>query len=443
MFKKLLLLSALLTGALFAQSEPVSGTILNVDGTVLAGGVITAQLTNSSGVSYDKLPYNSQTVNIPIQQVSAILDSSGSFSFVVTSNAQVSGSNWTFTVCSPSASAQCASVTQAITTTTSLSSVLNAAIAAAVNPSSNATVAFAQSQSGSVTPSNTVTFSNKGFQNSFLVSQSTSAAQFVVAGRDVGLAYPVPYLTPTTNNTNIAFDLFPKGVATDFSNRGVVWEDICSTDVNADAVNYECLTLGKFAQLAGFPGNISMSAGGTGVVRPLLMQNNGGNLGINMSSIQPGAVLELHTLKTSGLGTAAAWNTVGIRIDDTTAVAAGVGGGVVFAGNYTGVTEGFFSGIDGTKLNATAGDHSGILNFYTTTLSTDTFPTKKWAILNDGVLMDTSIKTVATLTACTAANKAGWDTVSDATTPTYNGALTGGGAVVVPVFCNGTAWTSH
>jgi len=33
--------------------------------------------------------------------------------------------------------------------------------------------------------------------------------------------------------------------------------------------------------------------------------------------------------------------------------------------------------------------------------------------------------------------------VSDATTPTYNGALTGGGAVYVPVFCNGSAWVSH
>jgi hypothetical protein len=33
--------------------------------------------------------------------------------------------------------------------------------------------------------------------------------------------------------------------------------------------------------------------------------------------------------------------------------------------------------------------------------------------------------------------------VTDATTPTYNGALTGGGAVAVKVFCNGTSWTSQ
>ena len=33
--------------------------------------------------------------------------------------------------------------------------------------------------------------------------------------------------------------------------------------------------------------------------------------------------------------------------------------------------------------------------------------------------------------------------VTDATAPTYLGTLTGGGAVVCPVFYNGTAWVSH
>lgn len=51
--------------------------------------------------------------------------------------------------------------------------------------------------------------------------------------------------------------------------------------------------------------------------------------------------------------------------------------------------------------------------------------------------------TVATLPTCNAAMKYNRAAVTDATSPTYNGALTGGGAVIVPVFCNGTAWTSH
>lgn len=51
--------------------------------------------------------------------------------------------------------------------------------------------------------------------------------------------------------------------------------------------------------------------------------------------------------------------------------------------------------------------------------------------------------TVAGLTTCTSAIANTWAVVTDATSPTYNGALTGGGAVKVPVFCSGSAWTSH
>ena len=54
-------------------------------------------------------------------------------------------------------------------------------------------------------------------------------------------------------------------------------------------------------------------------------------------------------------------------------------------------------------------------------------------------------QTVASLSnnPCNAAARGQLRVVTDATTPTYNGALTGGGAVVVPVFCNGAAWVSH
>jgi hypothetical protein len=50
---------------------------------------------------------------------------------------------------------------------------------------------------------------------------------------------------------------------------------------------------------------------------------------------------------------------------------------------------------------------------------------------------------VATLPTCNGAAEGTIARVTDATAPTYNGALTGGGTVHVPVFCNGTAWTSH
>jgi hypothetical protein len=51
--------------------------------------------------------------------------------------------------------------------------------------------------------------------------------------------------------------------------------------------------------------------------------------------------------------------------------------------------------------------------------------------------------TVAQLPACAAALDGALVEVSDATAPAWNAALTGGGAVRIPAFCNGTAWTAH
>jgi hypothetical protein len=59
------------------------------------------------------------------------------------------------------------------------------------------------------------------------------------------------------------------------------------------------------------------------------------------------------------------------------------------------------------------------------------------------VIIDNTLQlkgfTVATLPAGTVGMRA---YVTDATAPTYNGALTGGGAVTIPVFYNGAAWVS-
>ena len=51
--------------------------------------------------------------------------------------------------------------------------------------------------------------------------------------------------------------------------------------------------------------------------------------------------------------------------------------------------------------------------------------------------------TVSTLPACGSATKGNMAYVTDALSPTYNGALTGGSSGVVPVFCSGVAWSSH
>jgi len=69
-------------------------------------------------------------------------------------------------------------------------------------------------------------------------------------------------------------------------------------------------------------------------------------------------------------------------------------------------------------------------------------PTEKLDVVGNiksSALIRTGGYTVATLPAGTVGDRA---YVTDATTPTYNAALTGGGAVVVPVFYNGSAWVS-
>jgi hypothetical protein len=53
------------------------------------------------------------------------------------------------------------------------------------------------------------------------------------------------------------------------------------------------------------------------------------------------------------------------------------------------------------------------------------------------------VSTVAELPACDAGLKGAMAAVSDATAPAYNAALSGGGDVSIPVYCNGIAWTAH
>lgn len=73
--------------------------------------------------------------------------------------------------------------------------------------------------------------------------------------------------------------------------------------------------------------------------------------------------------------------------------------------------------------------------------------TRRLALSAAGVTIDRAALlpgyTVSTLPTCNSGMTGALAYVSDATTPTYNATLTGGGAVKIPVFCNGTAWTAH
>lgn len=127
---------------------------------------------------------------------------------------------------------------------------------------------------GTLTPQDKLVVTNGNMR---LNPGATAAEEFQMTGR-VAIGIPVPYYTPTTNNTAIAFDIYPKGTPANFNaTTGTAWIDTCSNDVGADNPNYECIRVGKFKTAAG---QLSMVAGGSGVIRSLGIQIQGGNVGI-------------------------------------------------------------------------------------------------------------------------------------------------------------------
>jgi trimeric autotransporter adhesin len=136
-----------------------------------------------------------------------------------------------------------------------------------------------------VTTANSLTYAGSvGIAaNGFLNKTATAAEQYSQFGR-AGVGVPVPYFTPTATSatSSIALDLFPHGTPANFSsNTGAAWNDICSTDINADGTDFECLRMGKFtAGTQSSAVHISSAAGGTGSVRTMILQLNGGGVGI-------------------------------------------------------------------------------------------------------------------------------------------------------------------
>lgn len=109
---------------------------------------------------------------------------------------------------------------------------------------------------------------------------------------------------------------------------------------------------------------------------------------------------------------------------------------------------GFYSGVATTSSVDPAGNTHTTSQFndppggyHTSVGGVDYVMTSTGFTLGAGPILPSY--TVATLPACTAALKNQVVAVSDATSPTYNGTLTSGGAINTLAACNGTAWTAH
>lgn len=499
MFKKLLLLGTLLTGALFAQSETITGTILNADGTALAGGVLTAQLTNSSGVSYDQLPYNPQTANVRVQQISTILDSNGAFSFNITSNAQVTNSQWTFTVCSPRSDAQCAKVTQQVIANTNLSTALNAAISAALNTSGKATVAYSNLNAvkniGSSITSGGLnagvlginstyygrnagsgqlnTFGSDTFYGFNAGASCTNCSESTIIGSNAGNSLDGDGTNETTLVTLIGSQagtgLLP-GTATDEVMIGQkaglhVSSGISDTFVGTHT-GYGWTTSQENTFVGRGIGDSDDAGGHTssGIQNAIFGSGAFNGYGVKNGNVAIGyQSLKVQTVADSNVAIgifSAATNLTGNHLTCVGANACllSLGSDLSMFGTNSGhnITSGnqlaFFGSLTGLScLTCTASGAWGynadlgaaVTNAYQIGVGQNaTSGTLKF--LGNPIADTTAIKlhgyTVATLPAGVTGNLA---YVTDATTPTYNGTLTGGGAVVVPVFYNGTAWVSH
>jgi hypothetical protein len=108
----------------------------------------------------------------------------------------------------------------------------------------------------------------------------------------------------------------------------------------------------------------------------------------------------------------------------------GTGASIGFVNNALWITTGAGGGTFFNTNNSGAGDRYVY------------FPATDSALL--GLTGANLTYTVSTLPTCNSStNKYQFAVVTDATSPTYNGALTGSGSVVTLAWCNGSSWTAH
>jgi len=182
----------------------------------------------------------------------------------------------------------------------------------------------------------------------------------------------------------------------------------------------------------------TMTAGGAGY----LMSGSKG-IGIDMGAMTPTTGFAVRLPNNAILGAYNAAGTSTLQVlkvnpSNIVEIAAGSTSSFPMSANSALQVRGPISSVDGVSLTSSTSD--GATAKPLELLGSSVQVTAPLILAGSAKLAGL---TVSSLPTCNTAAKGTMYYVTDATSPTYNGALTGGGAVAVPAFCNGSAWTAH
>ncbi|WP_144029915.1 MULTISPECIES: hypothetical protein [Burkholderia] len=189
----------------------------------------------------------------------------------------------------------------------------------------------------------------------------------------------------------------------------------------------------------GYPQNWPITSGGT------LLQASNPNVslayGFDLSGSTAGFTKQAIALPQNTPGGGIQWGTAGTA-GKITSSATTTGGFIHFTD--TGVQ--INNASDGSLLNVGGSTGSDVVNngyMIQASLTGYVYCNGSGGRCTASNTIQLPVTTVATLPTCGASQRGLMYAVSDATAPTYNGNLTGGGSVSIPVYCNGSSWTAH